>query len=53
LSDQQEDSLDTHDMVVIFDDVQECMNVFVEMHGKVDKPIASISFENVLKNEEI
>ena len=29
------------------------MNVFVEMHGEVDKPIASISFENVLKTEEI
>jgi hypothetical protein len=53
LFDEQEDSLDAHNMVVIFEDVQECMNVFVEMHGKVDKPIAAISFENVLRTEEI
>jgi hypothetical protein len=53
LFDEQEDSLDAHNMVVIFEDVQECMNVFLEMHGEVDKPIAAISFENVLKTEEI
>jgi hypothetical protein len=53
LFDEQEDSLDTHNMAVIFEDVQECMNVFVEKHGKVDKPIAAISFENVLRTEEI
>ena len=29
------------------------MNVFVEMHGEVVKPIATISFENVLKTKEI
>jgi hypothetical protein len=29
------------------------MNVFVDMHGRVDKPISSISFENVLGTEEI
>ena len=29
------------------------MNFFVDMHGRVDKPIASISFENFLKTEEI
>ena len=46
--DEQEDSLDANNIVV-----QECMNVFVEMHGEVDKPISSISFENVLKSEEI
>jgi hypothetical protein len=34
LFDEQEDSLDTHNMVVIFEDVQGCMNVFVDMHGK-------------------
>jgi hypothetical protein len=39
-------------MVVIFEDVQECMNVFVEMHRNIDKPIAAISFENVLRAEE-
>ena len=47
--DEQEDSLDTHNMVVIFEDVQGCMTVFINMHGRVDKPIASISFENVLR----
>ena len=26
---------------------------FFEMHGRVDKPITSISFENVLRTEEI
>ena len=40
-------------MAVTFEDVQECMDVFVEMHGKVDKPITVISFENVLKTKEI
>ena len=40
-------------MDVTFEDVQECMNVFVDMHGRVEKPIAAISFENVLKSEEI
>jgi hypothetical protein len=49
LFDEQEDSLDAHNMAVIFEDVQECMNVFVEVHGKIDKPIAAISFENVLR----
>jgi hypothetical protein len=53
LFDEQEDSLDTNNMAVIFEDVQGCMNVFVEMYGKVDKPIAAISFENVLRTEEI
>jgi hypothetical protein len=42
-----------HNMAVTFEYVQECMNDFVEMHGKVGKPIVAISFENVLKNEEI
>jgi len=53
LFDEQEDSLDAHNMVVIFEDVQECMNVFFYMHGRVDKHIASISFENVLRTKEI
>jgi hypothetical protein len=53
LFDEQEDSLDAHNMAIIFEDVQECMNFFVEMHGKVDKTIAAISFENVLRTEEI
>jgi hypothetical protein len=53
LFDEQEVSLDAHNMVVIFEYVQECMNVFVEMDGKVDKPIAAISFENVLGTEEM
>jgi len=53
LFDEQEVSLDAHNMDVIFEDVQECMDVFVEMHGKVDKPITVISFENVLKKNEI
>jgi len=53
LFDEQENSLDAHNMDVIFEDVQECMNVFVDMHGRVDKPIAAISFDNVLGTEEI
>jgi hypothetical protein len=53
LFDEQEDSLDAHNMVVIFEYVQECMNISVDMHERVDKPIASISFENVLRTEEI
>jgi hypothetical protein len=53
LFDEQEDNLDAHNMVVIFEDVQECMNVFFDMHGRVDKPIGAILFENVLKIEEI
>jgi hypothetical protein len=50
LFDEQKDSLDAHNMDVIF---EECMNVFLDMHGEVDKPIATISFENALKTEEI
>jgi hypothetical protein len=53
LFDEQEDIHDAHNMVVILEYVKECMNVFVDMHGKVDKPIAAISFENDLKTEEI
>jgi hypothetical protein len=40
-------------MVFIFEDVQEGINVFVEMHGGVEKPIVAISFENFLRTEEI
>jgi hypothetical protein len=29
------------------------MNTFVEMHGKVDKPIAAIASENTLRIEEV
>jgi hypothetical protein len=50
---EKEDILDAHTMVVIFKDVQECINVFVDMHGRVEKPIASISFYNVLGTKEI
>jgi hypothetical protein len=53
LFDAQEDSLDTHNLVVVSGDVQGCMNVFVDMHERVDKPIAAISFENVLRTKEI
>jgi hypothetical protein len=47
LFDEKEDSLDTHNMVAIFEDVQECMDVFV------DKPIANIPFEKNLRIKEI
>jgi hypothetical protein len=53
LFDEKEGILDAHNMVVTFEYVQECMNIFVDIHGRVDKPIASISFENVLRTEEI
>jgi hypothetical protein len=53
LFDEQEDSLDTHNMVVVSEDVQECMNVLVYMHGRVSKPIASISSKNVLRTKKI
>jgi hypothetical protein len=49
LFDEQEDIIYTHSMVVIFEEVKRCMNVFVEVHGMVDKPIATISFENTLR----
>jgi hypothetical protein len=29
------------------------MNVFVDMNGRLEKPISAISFENVLKTKEI
>jgi hypothetical protein len=48
--DEQKDNLDAHNMAIIF---EECMNVFLEVHGEVGKPISAISFENVLKIEEI
>jgi hypothetical protein len=53
LFDEQDDSLVAHNMFVILENVQGCMNFFVDMHGRVDKPIASISFDNVLRTEEI
>jgi hypothetical protein len=53
LFDEQIDSLGTHNLAIMFEDVQGCMNVFVDMHGRVDKPMAAISFENVLRIEEI
>jgi hypothetical protein len=53
LFDEQEDSLDAYYMAIIFEDVQEYMNIFVDMHGQEDKPIVVISFENVLRTEEI
>jgi len=40
-------------MAVILENVRGCMNTFVEMHGKVDKPIAAISSENTLRIEEV
>jgi hypothetical protein len=51
--DEQEDNRDAHSMVVIFKDVQGCMNVFFDMHGILDKPIDDISFESVPRTEEI
>lgn len=51
--DEQEDSLDTHNMVAISENVQGCMNVLVDKHGRVKKPIVSIPFENILSTEEI
>jgi hypothetical protein len=51
--DEQEDNPDAHSMAVIFKYVQGCMNVFVDMQGILDKPIAGISFESVPRTEEI
>ena len=51
--DEQEDSLDAHNRVVIFEYVQGCMNIFVDVHGRVYKPIYAISSDNVLRTEEI
>jgi hypothetical protein len=52
LFNEQEDSLDSHNMVFILVDVQECMNTFFDMHG-VDKPIFVIPCEKVLGIKEI
>jgi hypothetical protein len=41
LFDEQEDSLNTHNMDAIFKDVQGCMNVFVEMYGNTDNLLLS------------
>jgi hypothetical protein len=40
-------------MAVIYEEVQGCVNIFVDTHGRVDKAIASISFEDVLRAEVI
>jgi hypothetical protein len=53
LFDEQEDNLGAYYMAVIFEDVQEYMNIFVDMHGQADKPIIAISFEDVLRTKEI
>jgi hypothetical protein len=47
LFDEQEDSLDTYNLYVISKDF------FVDMHGKVDKLITAISFENVPRTKKI
>jgi hypothetical protein len=51
--DEQKDNPNAHSMDVMFKDVQGCMNVFVDMHGILDKPIGGISFVSVPKTEEI
>jgi hypothetical protein len=53
LFDEQEDNFDAYYMAVIFEDAQEYMNIFVDMHGQEYKPIVTISFEDVLRTEEI
>jgi hypothetical protein len=53
LFDEQEDNFGAYYMAVIFEDVQEYMNIFVNMHGQANKPIVAISFEDVLRTEEI
>jgi hypothetical protein len=40
-------------MSIIFEDIQGCTNVSIDMHGKVDEPIAAISFENTFNIEEV
>jgi hypothetical protein len=40
-------------MAVTFEDVQEYMNIFVDMHGQENKPIIAISFKYVIRTEEI
>jgi hypothetical protein len=53
LFDEQDDGLNTYNLPVISEDAQRCMDVFVDMHGKVDKLIFAISFENVLRTKEV
>jgi hypothetical protein len=49
LFDEQDDA---HNIAVIFEDVQEGVDIYVDMHERVDKPIVAISFENVPRTEE-
>jgi len=48
---EQDNSPGTHHLAVMSEDVQGCMNVFDDMHGRVEKPIIAISFENVLRTK--
>jgi len=49
LFDEQEDNL----MVVIYEYVQGCTHISIEMHGKMGEPSAAISFENTLRIEGV
>jgi len=40
---------DAHDVAVIFEDDQDCMNVFVNMYERVDTPIVVIPSKNIPK----
>jgi hypothetical protein len=47
LFDEQEDSLDAHNTTVIFENVKECLDIFI------DRPVVSIFFEDDLKHNKI
>ena len=51
--DKKKSSFDTHNMDVMFEDVQGCMDGFVDLHEREDKYIVAFLFDDVLGIEYI
>jgi len=53
LFDKQKSSFDTHNMDVMFEDVQGCMDGFVDLHERENKSIVAFLFDDVLGIKDI
>ena len=53
LFDKKKSSFDTHNMDVMFEDVQGCMDGFIYLHEREDKSIVAFLFDDVLGIEDI
>ena len=53
LFDKKKSSFDTHNMDIMFEDVQGCMDGFVDLHEREEKFIIAFLFDDVLGIEDI